>query len=88
MSEATVDATDPKPRKAKSKRPEGSKKGLFARIALFWRQVIAELKKVVAPSRKELLTYTGVVLVFVLIVMAFVGLLDYLIGLGVFAIFG
>ena len=87
MSEATVEATAPKPRKANSKRPADSK-GLFARIALFVRQIIAELKKVVAPSRKELITYTGVVLVFVVIVMAFVGLLDYLIGLGVFNIFG
>jgi preprotein translocase subunit SecE len=69
-------------------RKETDRKGLFARIALFVRQVIAELKKVVSPTRQELLTYTGVVLVFVAIVMAFVGLLDYLIGLGVFALLG
>ncbi|ACZ29649.1 preprotein translocase, SecE subunit [Xylanimonas cellulosilytica DSM 15894] len=71
-----------------SPRKNGERKGLFARIALFVRQVVGELKKVVSPTRQELLTYTGVVLVFVAIVMAFVGLLDYLIGLGVFALFG
>ncbi|WP_245885544.1 preprotein translocase subunit SecE [Xylanimonas oleitrophica] len=64
------------------------RKGLFARIALFVRQVIAELKKVVSPTRSELLTYTAVVLVFVVVVMIFVSALDYLIGLGVFALFG
>jgi preprotein translocase subunit SecE len=69
-------------------RGDKDRKGLFARIALFVRQVVAELKKVVSPTRSELLTYTGVVLVFVIIVMAFVGVLDYLIGLGVFALFG
>ena len=31
---------------------------LFARITLFLRQVVAELKKVVRPTRSELLTYT------------------------------
>jgi preprotein translocase subunit SecE len=82
MSESTVQAG------GASARKQGDRKGLFARIALFVRQVIAELKKVVSPTRQELLTYTGVVLVFVVIVMAFVGVLDYLIGLGVFALLG
>ena len=37
--------------------------------ALSYRQVIAELRKVVRPTRHELITYTSVVLVFVLVVM-------------------
>jgi len=41
------------------------KGGWFARIALFLRQVVAELRKVVWPTRSELITYTIVVLVFV-----------------------
>ena len=72
----------------KKKTGDKGRKGLFARIALFVRQVVAELKKVVSPTRQELLTYTGVVLVFVTIVMIFVGLLDWVIGMGVFALFG
>ncbi|WP_371151587.1 preprotein translocase subunit SecE [Buchananella felis] len=54
------------------------RRGFFARIALFIRQVIAELKKVVTPSRDELWTYFLVVVVFVLAVMAFVGVLDFI----------
>ena len=51
--------------------------GFFGRIALFFRQVIAELRKVVTPTRKELVTYTSVVLVFVLIMMGLVYGLDF-----------
>lgn len=50
--------------------------GFFGRIALFFRQVIGELRKVVTPTRKELFKFTAVVLVFVVIVMAFVYGLD------------
>ena len=39
--------------------------GIFGRIALFYRQVISELSKVVWPTRNQLTTYTAVVLVFV-----------------------
>jgi preprotein translocase subunit SecE len=51
------------------------KKNLIARILLFYRQVVAEMRKVVWPTRQELITYTIVVIVFVvsfaLIVLAF-----------------
>ena len=57
----------------------GEKKlNVFQRIALFVRQVIAELRKVVTPTRKELLKFTGVVLAFVVVMMAIVSGLDYL----------
>ncbi len=64
------------------------RRGLFARLALFVRQVVAELKKVVRPTRQELFTYIGVVLVFVLLVMAFVGVLDLAFGKLVLWAFG
>ncbi|MFD8752368.1 preprotein translocase subunit SecE [Kitasatospora sp. NPDC059577] len=54
-----------------------AKKGLFARMGLFYRQIIAELRKVVWPTRSELTNYTTVVVVFVVVVMAFVAGLDY-----------
>ncbi|MDR2378442.1 MAG: preprotein translocase subunit SecE [Bifidobacteriaceae bacterium] len=62
--------------------------GLVARLVRFVRQVIAELKKVVRPTRQELMTYSSVVMVFVLIVMAFIFGIDYLINAGVMAVFG
>jgi preprotein translocase subunit SecE len=73
----------------KKGRPVGDKKPhLFARIALFVRQVVAELRKVVTPTRSELLTYTAVVMIFVLAVMAFVTVLDLGIGKAVLWVFG
>ena len=64
------------------------RRGLFARIAIFFRQVVAELKKVVWPIRADLLRYTSVVLVFVAFVMAFVTLVDLGVGSLVAWVFG
>ncbi|MFX0539467.1 preprotein translocase subunit SecE [Ornithinimicrobium sp. Y1847] len=52
--------------------------GQPARPGTFIAQVMAELRKVVQPTRRELLTYTIVVLVFVSAVMAFIFGLDQL----------
>jgi len=57
-------------------------------LLLFLRQVIEELRKVVWPSRRDLLNYTGVVLVFVVVMMLFVSALDYGIGKLVLLVFG
>jgi preprotein translocase subunit SecE len=58
------------------------------RVRLFLRQVVAELKKVVRPTRNELITYTSVVLVFVLAVMTYVSILDFGFGKLVLWAFG
>ena len=65
-----------------------SNRGPFARLSLFIKQVFAELRKVVTPTRKELLSYTGVVLVFVIIMMAIVSAFDWVFGLAVLYVFG
>ena len=54
----------------------------------FYRQVIAELRKVVWPTQQMLVTYFLVVLVFVLVMIAYVSVLDLGFGKAVFAIFG
>ena len=53
-----------------------STKGRRTNPADFLRQVVAEMRKVVWPSRDQLVTYFWVVLVFVVVVMTFVSLLD------------
>ena len=59
--------------------------GQPARPATFAAQVMAELRKVVQPTRQELITYTIVVFVFVLAMMGYVFGLDqffrWLVGL-------
>ncbi|MGH2654192.1 MAG: preprotein translocase subunit SecE [Actinomycetota bacterium] len=56
--------------------------------AQFLREVRQELKKVAWPSRRELLAYTVVVLVTVVVVASFVFGLDLLISKGVLFVFG
>jgi preprotein translocase subunit SecE len=81
------DVTDTR-ESASPSRPREQRKPLPARISLFYRQVIAELRKVIWPTRKELITYTSVVIVFVLMVIAYVSVLDFGFAKGVLAIFG
>ena len=45
--------------------------------ALFLRQVVAELRKVIWPTRNELVTYTAAALAFVVVMSAIVLTLDY-----------
>ncbi|WP_104083120.1 preprotein translocase subunit SecE [Cryobacterium sp. Y11] len=73
---------------ANARMARDSNRGPFARLSLFIKQVFAELRKVVTPTRKELLNYTGVVLVFVIIMMAIVSAFDWLFGLVVLYVFG
>jgi preprotein translocase subunit SecE len=54
----------------------------------FIREVRQELKKVAWPSRRELLSYTLVVLVSVVILTTYVFGLDFLISKGVLVVFG
>ena len=54
----------------------------------FYRQIVAELRKVVWPTQQQLVTYLIVVLVFVLAMIAYVSLLDVAFGKAVFALFG
>ncbi len=62
---------------ANSNKERAERRGPVGRLALFIRQVIGELRKVVTPTRRELLSYTGVVLVFVVIMMALVYGMDF-----------
>jgi preprotein translocase subunit SecE len=48
--------------------------------ATFYRQVVAELRKVVWPTQQQLVTYFFVVMVFVVFMMALIAGLDLAIG--------
>ncbi|MFI8412969.1 preprotein translocase subunit SecE [Paeniglutamicibacter gangotriensis] len=64
-----------------------SKVGFFAGIVLFFRQMVSELKKVVTPTRNELVNYTLVVIGFVVLMMLIISGLDYVFGNGSILIF-
>jgi preprotein translocase subunit SecE len=69
-------------------KPGGPAKRDRTTPALFVRQAIAELRKVIWPTRRELRTYTVVALVFILVMVAIVTSLDYGFTKLVFAAFG
>jgi preprotein translocase subunit SecE len=71
------------------KRPSKKRKpNIFARMSLFLREVVAELRKVIWPTRKELTAYTVIVVVFVLVMAGIVALLDFVFTKGVLLVFG
>ena len=67
-----------------SSRPDDRQR---ANPATFYRQVVAELRKVFWPTQQQLVTYFFVVLVFVLVLMMLVSALDLAFGRLVFEIF-
>jgi preprotein translocase subunit SecE len=82
VRERTANADSPKAKK------DVRSTGFFGRIGNFFREVVSELRKVIWPTRKELLTYTSVVIVFLLIMTAIVVGLDYAFAKGVLWTFG
>ena len=63
--------------KDKAEKPDTSRRvGPVGRLIRFIREVFAELRKVIWPTRKELLTYTVVVVFFVAVMLTVIGLLD------------
>ncbi|MCU0266315.1 MAG: preprotein translocase subunit SecE [Actinomycetia bacterium] len=81
-------ATPERGRSGSGRGDKEARPGLVARVSLFFRQVVAELRKVIWPTRRQLGTYTSVVIVFVLILTGLVALLDFVFGQGVLFVFG
>ncbi|RLP93444.1 preprotein translocase subunit SecE [Micromonospora sp. CV4] len=83
-SRARAESADSRP----TTRSETGRVGVFGRIARFFREVVAELRKVIWPTRKELLTYTAVVVAFVAVMLTIVGVLDFGFAKVVLFVFG
>lgn len=83
---ATQTDQAPAERPAKAGRP--SKGGGRTTPVVFVRQVVAELRKVIWPTRHELTTYTTVALIFIVVMVGIVTGLDALLGKIVLEVFG
>ncbi len=64
-------------RKKAAEKKKAEKKGIWKTIVQFLRDVRIEMKKVIWPSRQEVINYTIVVLVTVTVVATFILLLDF-----------
>ena len=73
---------------AQGKQGKRERTRLIRGIGTLYKLVGSELHKVIWPTRKELVTYTTVVVVFVLIMVTIVAIFDLAFGKGVLAVFG
>ena len=81
--------TSERPSAAPAGGGRGAKRpGVGTRIATYNRQVVAELRKVIWPTRNELVTYTIVSIVFVTAMVLLVAGYDFAFTKGVLALFG
>jgi preprotein translocase subunit SecE len=71
-----------------AREPKKARGNIFTRTSTYVRQVVAELRKVIWPTRSQLITYTGVVLMFVAIMMLIVAGFDFAFTKIVLAVFG
>jgi preprotein translocase subunit SecE len=60
----------------------------FNSLVRYIREIVSEMRKVIWPTRQEMITYTTVVVIFVVVVVAFVAGLDILFAKLVLWMFG
>lgn len=61
-------------------------KKFFSRIGKFFKDLKAEVKKVIWPSKKQLINNTGIVIIVILLVGAGIWILDLLFSKGYMAL--
>lgn len=86
--EATKPEGKNRPTPKQRDRRETGQGSLFSRIGRFIREVWGELRKVIWPTRKQMVTYTTVVLIFLVFMVGLVSGLDYVFLQGVDVVFG
>lgn len=72
----------------KDRRPARDRSGRGNFVVRFLREVLAELRKVLWPTRRELTTYTIIVIIFVVVMVSIVAGLDFGFARLVLAVFG
>ena len=88
-AESVTKAPDAKGRPTRSRdESKAARPGLIARMFRFLREVVAELRKVIWPTRKQMITYTSVVLVFLAVMTALIWVMDIMLIKGVTWLFG
>jgi preprotein translocase subunit SecE len=75
-------------KKTAKKRGDGSSRNPFVFVWNYLKQVVAELRKVIWPNRKQMVSYTIVVLVFLAFMVALIGGVDLGVGKVVMWVFG
>jgi len=83
------DETGKKPKKSKKARKPGTQStNPIVYVYNYLKQVVAELRKVIWPNRKQMGTYTSVVLAFLVFMVTLIGLVDLGLAKLVLLVFG
>ena len=77
-----------KGKKKTKKAAKGPRRNPIAYLINYLREVIGELRKVIWPNRKQMVTYTMVVLVFLVFMVTLIGLVDLGVAKVVMTVFG
>ena len=75
-------------KKTAKKRADGPSRNPFLFVWNYLKQVVAELRKVIWPNRKQMITYTGVVLLFLAFMLSMIGGVDFGLAKLVMLVFG
>ncbi|MEB3032026.1 preprotein translocase subunit SecE [[Mycobacterium] nativiensis] len=73
----TEDGGTAKKAKKAKKKTDGPSRNPFVFVLNYLKQVVGELRKVIWPNRKQMVTYTAVVLAFLVFMVALVAGADY-----------
>ena len=72
--------------KPAEKKPAEKKPGVFARLKKYCRDTKSEVKKVAWPTKQQTINNTGVVIACIVVVGAFIGVLDAVFTFGLQAL--
>lgn len=87
LTESAADDTKAKKAK-KAKKSDEPSSNPFVFVFTYLQQVIGELRKVIWPNRKQMSSYTSVVLAFLVFMVALIGLVDLGLAKLVMLVFG
>ncbi|RWA18606.1 preprotein translocase subunit SecE [Mycolicibacterium brumae] len=85
---AADDKAKDKPKKKKKAKSDSPSRNPIVFVINYLKQVVAELRKVIWPNRKQMVSYTSVVLVFLVFMVTLISLADVGLAKLVLMVFG
>jgi preprotein translocase subunit SecE len=88
LTESDADDSGKTKKAKKAKKSDQPSSNPFVFVVTYLKQVVGELRKVIWPNRKQMSSYTSVVLAFLVFMVALIGLVDLGLAKLVMLVFG
>ena len=88
LTESDADDSDKAKKAKKAKKSDQPSSNPFVFVFTYLKQVVGELRKVIWPNRKQMSSYTSVVLAFLVFMVTLIGLVDLGLAKLVMMVFG